>query len=278
MPGFAAQRYSGSGLTISVDRAKRTIVISHDSIGGYMDAMVMPFRVRDVASMNGLVAGTRVDFTLVVDSGSSWIEGLHAVPFRSSERDPEQARRLGVIESIIGKGGANQLSPGQPVPDFSLPDQDNRMTALSGFSGKVVVVNFVYTRCPLPDYCFRLSNNLSQMRKRFADRMGRDLILLTITFDPVRDTPAVMANYAHIWNADPKTWHFLSGTPAEVQRVCGMFGVAAWQDEGILTHSLHTVVIDRNRKLAANLEGNGYSAKQLGDLVEAVMNRVTERP
>lgn len=270
---LGAQRYPASGLTISVDPPKQTVVISHESIPGYMDAMVMPFRIKDGSSLAGVVPGEKVEFTLVVDKGSSWIEQLHAVEFRSAERDPEQARRLGVIASIIGKSTANQLKVGQPVPDFSLPDQDNRPTSLAQFAGKVVALNFVYTRCPLPDYCFRLSNNLAQMQKRFGDRMGKDLILLTLTFDPVHDTPAVMANYAHIWNADLKAWHFLTGPLAEVQRVCGMFGVAAWQDEGVLTHSLHTVVIDRNRRLAANIEGNLYTAKQLGDLVEEVLKR-----
>ncbi len=106
------------------------------------------------------------------------------------------------------------------------------------------------------------------MQKRWRS-VGARSILLTITFDPVRDTPEVMAKHAHIWNVDLKVWHFLTGPASDVQKVCGMFGVAAWQDEGILTHSLHTVVIDRSAKLAANIEGNSYTAKQLGDLVEA---------
>jgi protein SCO1/2 len=271
--GIAAQRYPGSGMTISVDQPKQTVVISHQSIPGYMDAMVMPFHVKDADSLKGLAPGAKVEFTLVVDSGSSWIEQLHAVEFWSAERDPEQARRLGLIESIIGKSTASQLTVGQSVPNFSLPDQDNRPTSLTQFSGKVVALNFVYTRCPLPDYCFRLSNNLAQLQKRFGGQLGRDLILLTITFDPVHDTPAVMAKYAHIWNADLKAWHFLTGPLAEVERVCNLFGVAAWQDEGILTHSLHTAIVDRKGKLAANIEGNSYTAKQLGDLVKAVLKR-----
>jgi len=270
---IAAQRYPGSGMAISIDGPKQTIVISHQSISGYMDAMVMPFHVKDAASLKGLVPGTKVEFTLVVDKDSSWLEQLHAVKYWSPERDPEQANRLGLIESIIGKSQAHQLAVGQTVPDFRLPDQSNRPTSLSEFSGKVIVFNFVYTRCPLPDYCFRLSNNLAQLQKRFGDQLGRNLILLTLTFDPVRDTPAVMAKYAHIWNADLKSWHFLTGPLPEVERVCNLFGVAAWQDEGILTHSLHTVIIDRNRKLAANIEGNSYTVKQLGDLVEEVLKR-----
>ncbi len=271
--GMAAQRYPASGLTISIDPPKQTVVISHESIPGYMDAMVMPFRVHDTAALNGLVPGVKVEFTLVVDKDSSWIEKLHVVEFRSAERDPELAHELALIESITGKGQENKLAVGERVPDFSLIDQNNRATRLFQFSGKVVAINFIYTRCPLPDYCFRLSNNLARLQKRFGDRMGRDLILLTLTFDPVRDTPAVMANYAHIWNADLTAWHFLTGPLADVQRICGMFGVAAWQDEGILTHSLHTVVIDRNGKLVANIEGNVYTVKQLGDLVEETLKR-----
>ncbi len=272
-PGVAAGRYAGSGLAISVDRAKQAVVISHESIPGYMDAMVMQFHVKDAASLNGVTPGVKVEFTLVVDKDSSWLEGLHVVEFRSTERDPEQARRLSVIESIIGKSQEHQLAVGQAVPDFTLAGLGNQPTRLSQFAGKVVALNFVYTRCPLPDYCFRLSNNLAQLQKRFSDRLGKDLVLVTITFDPVHDTPEVMAKYAHIWNADVKSWHFLTGPLAEVQRICGMFGVAAWQDEGVLTHSLHTVVIDRKGRLAANIEGNLYTAKQLGDLVEEVMKR-----
>lgn len=271
--GIAAQRYPATGMAISVDAPKQNITISHEAIPGYMDAMAMPFRVTDATEMKGLKPGMKVAFTLVVDKDSSWIEQLHATEFWSPERDPEQARRLSLIESITAHSRAQKLSVGQKVPDFSLTDQENRAVRLSQFSGKVVAINFVYTRCPLPDYCFRLSNNLAQLQKKFRDRMGRDLILLTVTFDATHDTPSVMLKYAHIFDADMKAWHFLTGSPAEVKHVCSLFGVAAWQDEGILTHSLHTVVIDRNGKLAADVEGNLYTAQQLGDLVEEVMKR-----
>ena len=260
-------------MVISVDSAQQKVVISHQRIPGYMDAMVMPFRVKDAALLKGVTPGAGVEFSLVVDQGSSRIEELKVVEFRSAERDPEQARRLGLIESIIGKSTAHQLAVGQAVPAFTLTDQDNQPVSLGAFAGKVVALNFVYTRCPLPDYCFRLSNNLAQLQKRFGAGLGRELILLTVTFDPGHDTPATMAKYAKIWNADLKAWHFLTGPRAEVERVCNLFGVAAWQDEGILTHSLHTVVIDRNGKLAANIEGNSYSAQQLGDLVDEVLRR-----
>ncbi|HEU5022766.1 MAG TPA: SCO family protein [Bryobacteraceae bacterium] len=267
----AAQRFHGAGMAISVDLPKQSVTISHQAIAGYMDAMVMPFHVKNAAELKGVAPGAKVEFTLVVDQGSTWIEQLRSVDYWSAERDPEQAHRLSLIESILNKSAEHKLRRGDAVPDFTLTDQDNRPVRLSQFRGKVIAMNFVYTRCPLPDYCFRLSNNLAQVQKRFRAELGRNLILLTITFDPVRDTPQVLAKYAHIWNADLRVWHFLTGPLPEVRRVCGLFGVAAWQDEGILTHSLHTVVIDRKGKLAANIEGNTYTVKQLEDLVEQII-------
>jgi protein SCO1/2 len=144
---------------------------------------------------------------------------------------------------------------------------------LSQLAGKVLVSSFIYTSCPLPNYCFRLSNNLGRLQKRFADRMGRDLVLLSVSIDPVHDTPEVLAKYAATWKADAKSWHFLTGPEPEVRSVCRRFGVNFWPDEGALTHSLHTIVIDRQGKLVANFEGNEFTAEQLGDFVEAVLGR-----
>jgi protein SCO1/2 len=118
-----------------------------------------------------------------------------------------------------------------------------------------------------------MTNNFSRLAKRFNDRLGRDLTLLSITFDPEHDRPEVLAKYADTWKPDANGWRFLTGTLSGVKQVCGMFGENFWQDEGLLTHSLHTVVIDRQGRLVANLEGNHFSASQLGDLVEATMKK-----
>jgi protein SCO1/2 len=148
-----------------------------------------------------------------------------------------------------------------------MTDQKNRAVHFGQFAGKVVALNFVYTRCTLPDYCFRLSNNFGVLQKRYKDRMGRDLILLTVTFDPVHDQPELLSSYAQTWKADPETWRFLTGRPQDVLRVCDLFGVNFVPDEGLFIHSLHTAVIGRDGKLVANLEGNEFTAEQLGDLV-----------
>jgi protein SCO1/2 len=108
--------------------------------------------------------------------------------------------------------------------------------------------------------------------------MGRGLILLTITLDPVHDQPENLAEYGRAWNVDRKGWHLLTGPPAEVQKFCERFGVAFFPDEGQLIHSLHTLIIDRQGKLAANLEGNEFTAEELGDLVESVLKSGTANP
>jgi len=90
---------------------------------------------------------------------------------------------------------------------------------------------------------------------------------VTITFDPERDTPEVLAAYASQWKADPKTWHFLTGAVADVRKVCALFGVEYFPDEGLMNHTLRTAVIDRGGTLVASIEGNTYSPEQLGDLI-----------
>jgi len=216
-----------------------------------------------------------VEFTLVVNQKSSYVEDVRVRSFDSTEREPVDARRLKLLEGLIDPKSvpSTALAAGQPVPNFALTDQNQRRISLHQLTGKVVAMNFVYTRCALPEYCYRLSNNFGRLQKRFKERMGRDLVLLTVTFDPVHDHPEILANYAKTWKADPESWHFLTGSVPDVERVCNLFGVGFWPDEAQLTHSLHTAVIDRQGKLVANLEGNQFTAEQLGDLVETVIRR-----
>jgi protein SCO1/2 len=105
------------------------------------------------------------------------------------------------------------------------------------------------------------------LQKRFAKELGREVVLLTITFDPQRDTPEALAAYAAPWKPAPGTWHFLTGPVADVRKVCALFGVEYFPDEGLMNHSLRTAVIDRAGVLVASIEGNTYSPEQLGDLV-----------
>jgi protein SCO1/2 len=159
------------------------------------------------------------------------------------------------------------------VPDFTLIDQTRRQVRLSQFRGKVVALNFIYTSCALPQFCFRAANHFGVVQRRFRREAGREVVFLTITFDPARDTPEKLAEYAAQWNADPDVWHFLTGGASDVRRVCNLFGVDFFPDEGLMNHSIRTAIIDRQGRLVANIEGNHYTAAQLGDLVGTTLRR-----
>lgn len=265
----AQREFPVTGLVVSVDRAAGTLTVSHGEIAGYMDAMTMPFHVRGAKIPEPVHPGVTVGFTLHVDGRNSSIGNIRVIEFNSAERDPVLASRLKLLDSA--GSGVSPLAIGSQVPDFTLTDQNRRPVTLSRLRGRVIALDFVYTRCPLPDYCFRLSNNFSRLQKRFTG--NRDLVLLTASFDPVHDGPDALARYADIWKADPSVWHFLTGPPEEINRICDQFGVGHWMDDGLFTHSLHTAVIDRQGKVAANMQGNQFTAKQLGDMVEAVLKR-----
>jgi protein SCO1/2 len=269
----AADRYPVTGLILSIDQTHRSFTASCTEIPGYMKAMVMPIPVREAKALTNLRPSMFVDFTLVVEKDRSWAENVRVHEYENLAQEPLLVRRLEMLSRLDKSNPAPApLAIGERVSDFTLTDQTGQRVSLSRFAGKVVGVTFIYTSCPLPDYCFRLSNNFGRLQKRFAGRMGRDLVLLSISFDPIHDRPEVLAKYAGTWKAYPNSWHFLTGTPDEVKAVCRMFGLNFWPDEGTLAHSLHTLVIDRQGKLAANFEGNQFSAEQLGDFVETMVN------
>jgi protein SCO1/2 len=259
-------------MVLKVDAAHRTVVVSHDAIPGVMPAMTMPFEVRSEGELKGLVPGAIVSFTLVVAKERAHVEGVRVVRYQSVEQDPLTARRLRLLQEVTG-AAIKPVAIGQAVPDFTLTDQARARVSLSQFRGKVVALNFIYTSCVLPQFCYRLANHFSVVQRRFQERLGRDLVLLTVTFDPARDTPERMAEYARQWNADPAARRFLTGSASEVSRVCRLFGVDAFPDEGLISHSTRTVVIDRRGVIAASIEGNQFTAAQLGDLVETALRR-----
>jgi protein SCO1 len=274
---FAAE-HAASGMVLKVDRPHKVFVVSCQSIPGFMDAMTMPFDVREAKDLEGLTPGTTVDFTLVVDGESSYAEHIHVRNYESVEQDPLTARRLKLLNHLSNPAlSPKPLAIGQTVPNFTLIDQKRQRVSLSQYSGKVVALNFIYTSCALPNFCYRISNNFGVLARRFKERLGRDLILLTVTFDPQRDQPETLAHFADNWKADPKTWHFLTGPVVDVHHVTDMFGMDFFPDEGLMNHSLHTVVIDRSGKLVANIEGNQFTADQLADLVRTVLNQARNR-
>jgi len=261
MTSGCAKRYAVRGMVLGINTAAKTAVISHADIPDYMPAMAMPFRVRKSGELSGLHAGAQVQFELVVRKKASHIERVKRLG----------ATTTGVVEDagerIVLPPNPDQVAIGAPMPDFALVDQFGKPVRLSDFRGKVIAVDFIYTRCPLPDVCPRLSANFARLQSRFADKIGKELALLSITIDPQYDTPAVLLGYARIWNAKADAWRFLSGPEGEIALVARRFGMNYWPEEGLITHTSETGVIARDGRLAARINGSAFTAGQLGDLI-----------
>ena len=256
-----AHHYTTTGLVLRVDRPGETVTISHDDFPGFMAAMPMPFDLKGSARQTPLNPGDRVRLRLSVKHDRSWVDKLDVVSAAPSDAGLQQTPVAPVLVPV-----------GAPVPDFELVDQNNAAVRLSALKGKVIAVTFIYTRCPLPDYCPRMIENFRAVRSRLAARMDRDLVLLTISFDPKYDTPQMLAAYAASNRAGGPGWHFLTGDPANIERVCNAFGIQYWPEEGLITHSLQTAVIDRDGRLAGTVEGKDFTPRQLGDLIAAVLD------
>jgi protein SCO1 len=168
-----ARHYTTTGLVLHIDRPGALVTISHDAFPGFMDAMAMPFDLKDAARDTPLTPGDRVRFRLSIKGSRSWVDRLEIV---SAARRDAGLQQTPAVATLVPVGSA--------IPDFELVDQAGLTVALSALKGQVVAVTFIYTRCPLPDYCPRMVENFRALRDRFADRIGRDLVLLTISFDP----------------------------------------------------------------------------------------------
>jgi protein SCO1/2 len=256
-----ARHYTTTGLVLTVNATRSIVTISHDAFPGFMDAMAMPFDLKGPARRVSLTPGDRVRLRLAVNGAKSWIERVQVISAAPVDAGLQQTPAVPALTRV-----------GSAVPDFELIDHTGARFTLSSLRGQVVAVTFIYTRCPLPDYCPRMVENFRAIRDRFAARMNRDLALLTITFDPKYDTPAMLTAYAASHGAGGPGWHFLTGDAAQIEHVCNAFGIQYWADEGLITHSLETAVLGRDGRLAATVEGKDFTPQQLGDLVASVLD------
>lgn len=252
---FLAKTWALEGLVVEVKPGEQSIVISHKEIPGVMPAMAMPLRVRDARELRGVKPGDYVEFQWVQERGHNLARRLRV---RRPENQIEQDGRTVALEMP-----KEQVSLGAVFPDFTLRDHEGKPWRLSDARGTLVAVQFLYTRCPMPEVCPRLAASFARLQRRFS---GQALTLLSITLDPGYDTPEVLARYATYWRAQPG-WRFLTGSVEEIRNVAARFGIVYWPEEGVITHTSTIGFIDRQGKLAARVEGLQFTAQQLGDLV-----------
>lgn len=248
-----AKTYAVDGIVVAIDLAARTMLVSHRAIAHYMPAMLMPFRAQSSAELAGLHPGARIAFDLAVGKGQAIARNI---------------RPTGSPDAAIAPP-AGKLAIGSTLPDFQLTDHHGLTLRTAELRGKVVAIDFIYTRCPLPDVCPRLSANFAMLQRRFRDQAGESLVLLSVTVDPEFDTPEVLAAYARRWAAGPN-WRFLTG---DVTPLAASLGEVYWTEEGSIGHNSTTSIIGRDGRLAAQVEGSNYRPDQLVHLISCQLEK-----
>jgi len=254
----ATKQYPIRGKVLSVDKADNTIGLDANAVPGFMEAMAMSYKVADPAAVGEMHPGDVIAATLLVDHDAA---------------GPANMRLSDVV--IVAEASPNYKPavqyhvpvPGDAVPNFKLLNQSAKTIDLKSFRGKVVVMTFIYTRCPLADYCPRMSRNFAQIDKALAEdkTLYAKTHLISVSFDPAYDTPKVLKSYGEAYtgkyvNETFQHWDFAAPPVVELPRMEQFFDVGVTPGEaGQLQHSLSTVVIGKDGKVVAFWPTNDWT-------------------
>ena len=241
---------------------RKLVTLNHDEIKGFMPAMTMPYDVRDVKVLDGLAPGDIVDTTLVVVSNGAYLTDFRKVGHQDL---PPPAAPAPAAPSA--SSGFELLKPGEAVPDSPFVDQSGRKRRFADFKGAPLAITFIYTKCPLPTFCPLMDRHFKSMQKPLAeDPALKSAHLVTISFDPVTDTPPVLRAHAKTLGADLARWTFLTGDRDEIDKFAARFGVSvsrALNDPRDITHNLRTAIVDKDGKLVKVYTGNEWNPEDL---------------
>ena len=216
-----------------------TIVIRHEAISNYMDAMTMPFKVKETNELAGLRIGDEISFRLEVTGTESWIDRITKIGTASFNKSEQQAHR---------RAAEGQPTPsGPPLLDCKFTNELGQAVSLGDFHGQALAITFFFTRCPLPDYCPRLSKNFQEASQKLISMRGgpTNWHFLSISFDTEFDTPRVLKAYGNMYQYDPARWSFLTGPPDRIRELARLADVTfERQDGGLFTHNFRTLIID----------------------------------
>jgi protein SCO1/2 len=270
----AEKRYPFTGRVVSIDSQAQSAIIDGDAIPGFMDAMAMPYKVKPAAALNQLTPGDSVSAEVVVfpavagpavpgpAAGNDdaipdyWLENVK-VTARGNRFPPASAN------------SPHMPAPGEEVPDFSFTNQSGKHISLKQYRGNVLLVTFIYTRCPFPDFCPRMSSNFAEIYKQLGVTPAlTGAHLLSISFDPNHDTPKVLRDYgysvAHVH--DPALfgrWEFAAPGAADLPRLADFFALTVKPEGGMITHNLGTAVIGPNGKIVKWYHGSDWQPSDL---------------
>jgi len=246
-----AHQYPITGQIIAVNSAKQEITIKHEDIPGLMPAMTMSYAVTSPSLLVGRAPGELITGTLEVRDALGKLSSITHTGQAPLPADSNEAALA-----------AGLLNPGDALPDAALIDQSNRRRSLSEWKGTQTVITFIYTRCPLPDFCPLMDQNFATLQRRInQDTALRGRVkLISITMDPDFDTPAVLEKHAGHLHADPAMWTFLTGDRGTIDQLAGKLGVGIMRDTPqTLTHNLRTTVLDADLRIVKIFSGNDWT-------------------
>jgi len=264
---LAPKRYPFTGRVVSIDIQAQSALIDGDSIPAFMDAMAMTYKIKPAATLNQLVPGDSISAEVVSapedENGRSdyWLENVKVTAHPTAPAAGTSSLHLPV--------------PREQVPDFSFVNQDGKSISLGQYRGKVLLVTFIYTRCPFPDFCPRMSANFAQIYEQFAiDRALANVHLLTISFDPDHDRPKLLRDcgfsVAHTHDAALfRRWEFAVPRPADLPKIAAFFALTVKPEGGLITHNLSTAVIGPDGKIVEWYHGGDW---QISDLMNHAIN------
>lgn len=252
-----SRTFSGIGRVVGFGDDQQTVFINHGDIEGLMPAMTMPFAVQDSSALAALEMGDAVRFDLHVTPRTSWIAAITRIPLDSL---PLALQGTPVQSPLLAEGA---LALGDPVPDFSFLDQTGAVDSLAAFRGRAVLLTFIYTRCPLPDYCPLLSQQFRVLQPRLREQFGADVHLLSLSFDPAYDTPAVLRAYGERYTRRFDNWTLAAVLPDQMDDALKAFGMFVTGDDLELIHNLMTVLIDAEGQVQAYWRGNYWQPEDV---------------
>jgi protein SCO1/2 len=259
-----AQRFELKGKVMTVEKDKHLVTVSHEEIKGFMEAMTMPFMVRDEWVFDQAAPGDQITATLVVDATESWLEDVVII---KSSSDPDAKGSPGGV-------GANA---GDQFPNFVLVNQDSRPIQTGQYKGKILLLTFIYTRCPIPEYCTLMSNNFAQIDQQLQKQpeLYEKTRLLSISIDPDNDSPAVLRSYgaAHTARFGDETfshWAFATGTKEQVKEIAQFFGLQYFTEKDQILHGLRTAIISPDGKVYKVYRDNKWKPEDVLKDIEQV--------
>lgn len=246
------------GLLQSINFAAQTATVEHEAVPDFMPSMTMPFDVKTMAEVEPLRTGDAITFRLVVTDKNSWIEDVKKI---SADDLHLPAKR----PSDTRSGNAERLKEGDPLPDFALIDEKNQPLTRATFAGKPLLLTFIFTRCPLPNFCPLITNNFREIRTSLAadPALAKDLQMLSVSFDTDFDTPEVLARYAKEHAPDRVNWSFATGTPEQIAALTAAFSVRVQPEAGTISHGLCTALIGPDGIIRAIFRGNTWKPEEL---------------